>query len=440
MRWIIPMSIVLFVVAPASGGWSQQPVAERDANTFKVMGDDLSGLPWTTGGWATSDGTFGQHVAPTGPHRAWMRQGIVLNPADRKQPSPVSYAWTEDNTDVLKSFLVQGDMAFLMAIAQPDPDLPKSEGWYMTWNIGPFGENPGDDEWPAWTAEATDPIPESVRYGADFSGVDLTTTHGIVPHDPYCDTSGGATRYLDGTNSISSTLVRPKNLSHLGKWTAMLTNDTTNPVEVYTQLNDETPVLTMAVLPDGAVEDWWSFQICTNLSRGPVINPQPASLEGGSGTMAWTENDGGFGVMGLPGGARLADLCVTISDFDPGPDGWCTVNMAWDEDEAAKANVDESDVRLYWYDEAEGKWVLAGNEANTVKQKGAAFYEGPPTNGYGDWGVWPDGNLAWANVDHASVYGMASVPEPATLALMASGLALFLGRAKKAPRGWRWRD
>jgi len=33
----------------------------------------------------------------------------------------------------------------------------------------------------------------------------------------------------------------------------------------------------------------------------------------------------------------------------------------------------------------------------------------------GDWGVDVDNNRVWANIDHASTYAKAPVPEPATL-------------------------
>ena len=105
-----------------------------------------------------------------------------------------------------------------------------------------------------------------------------------------------------------------------------------------------------------------------------------------------------------------------------------TLSIPYDESLLQSYSIDEDDIRLFWYDEENEMWVLAGEASN--HQPGGSFVLGSPTDTPGDFGVDTEANLVWANIDHASTYGLFAVPEPATLCLLAIGAAALLRRRR----------
>jgi hypothetical protein len=49
----------------------------------------------------------------------------------------------------------------------------------------------------------------------------------------------------------------------------------------------------------------------------------------------------------------------------------------------------------------------------------------------GDWGVDTAGSYVWANIDHASTYAVASIPEPGSAAMLVAGLAAAVIRRRR---------
>ncbi|MFB3892803.1 MAG: choice-of-anchor tandem repeat NxxGxxAF-containing protein [Phycisphaerae bacterium] len=146
----------------------------------------------------------------------------------------------------------------------------------------------------------------------------------------------------------------------------------------------------------------------------------PMGLARGTGTVTYAPDGfaaGGFTTAGL-GGATPLPGTVDIDGLTL-DGGMATVISAYNPSDLAALSLDEASLRLYW-DNA-GVWVLAGRQSN-LDQTTGAFVAGAPTAVLGDWGIDLGANYVWANVDHASTFAVAGVPEPATLALAAMGV------------------
>jgi hypothetical protein len=136
------------------------------------------------------------------------------------------------------------------------------------------------------------------------------------------------------------------------------------------------------------------------------------------------DGDQGLGRDGLPPGQTPFHGTLELSDFTL-DDGFEFATLIWEYNpiDLSVLNIAEETVRLYWYKESTGEWVLAGEASNNVKN-GGQFVLGAPTDSLGDWGLDMTGNYAWANIDHASKYALVGfmIPEPASLLLLILGI------------------
>jgi hypothetical protein len=172
-------------------------------------------------------------------------------------------------------------------------------------------------------------------------------------------------------------------------------------------------------------------------------------ITGATGEVHWDPaGHEGFGTQGTPPGASLVGGTVTIEDFVL-TDDFATIRLFYDPAELAAGGIDEGSLLLYWwYDENDNRtfwwtappntWRVAGNEGNLADNSAdpdyLGFVLGAPTDTLGDWGRNEAENYVWANVDHASAFGMAGVPEPLALSLLAVGGAAVLA-ARRVRRG-----
>jgi hypothetical protein len=130
----------------------------------------------------------------------------------------------------------------------------------------------------------------------------------------------------------------------------------------------------------------------------------------------------GFATIGDTTGLSGAALETTmlVENFDGGSDDWATLILNYSDAELANAGItDESSLRMYWWNT--DHWAFEGLGDAVI---------GDPTGELYDFGVNVDENYAWINIDHASIWTVAQVPEPATMSLLGLG-AMFLIRRKR---------
>jgi probable HAF family extracellular repeat protein len=127
---------------------------------------------------------------------------------------------------------------------------------------------------------------------------------------------------------------------------------------------------------------------------------------------------GGFGA-GLAPGNDLVGGTAAVENLSFSGAFW-TMMLQYDPADLATLGIAEPTLRLYWHDDALGQWLLAGNPSNLTYNPLAEFVTGAPTAVLGDWGIDLAANYVWANVDHASTFGVvgsATVPVPGSMLL-----------------------
>ncbi len=169
---------------------------------------------------------------------------------------------------------------------------------------------------------------------------------------------------------------------------------------------------------------------------GLALTFDVGSLMTGAGSLASDIDgfdEGGYATTGMAAGAQALPLLVELSDLVL--DGeFATLRVDYDSELLAARGIEADSLRLYWWDASAGEWRLAGNASNLTDNSGDPSYTGfglgPATDVLGDWGVNMDEDHVWANIDHASTYALAGIPEPATLSLLAlGGLAVIRRRS-----------
>jgi len=151
---------------------------------------------------------------------------------------------------------------------------------------------------------------------------------------------------------------------------------------------------------------------------------------------------GGMGVAGMAGGGDARALSGTVGLDETevaaaiaeigGAEAFITVKLFYDEHELEILEIDEDTLRPYWWDEIAELWVLCGTTTDGLPGEGvfAGIGADPTVYGIGYCGLNTDEDYVWANINHASTYGTAGTPEPATLILFATGLPLLLRRRR----------
>jgi hypothetical protein len=198
---------------------------------------------------------------------------------------------------------------------------------------------------------------------------------------------------------------------------------------------------TVAIRTDGSLAAWGTNQwgICDVPAGHDFLAVSPghdhaaalrlSGVTHGSGDCRYEDNGfaaGGYGTDGLVPDAVPLPATVTVEGLQLDA-GYATLEVDYNPAELA-VTVEESQLRLYRFDDGLDRWVLAGLASN-INQSSGQFVAGAPTDVLGDWGVHVEMDRVWANIDHASVYAIATIPEPATLALLAlGGLALIRRR------------
>lgn len=150
----------------------------------------------------------------------------------------------------------------------------------------------------------------------------------------------------------------------------------------------------------------------------------PLKIDGGNADSSVDPTgSGNYTTDGLGEGAKTLDQVCTIENLDLNGNEFVTFKMFYDEQELEAKGILEEDLRMWWWDTTQGKWVMGGT--NTSGEKGQSAFAGVETAGE-DWGLGYTGlnlteNYTWVNANHASDYIQAT-PEPGSAVLMIIGL------------------
>jgi len=185
----------------------------------------------------------------------------------------------------------------------------------------------------------------------------------------------------------------------------------------------------------------------------PLTQWQVGRFAAGGLTVAGAEASG---TIHGPGGLGTNGMGICDAPFDAlnrtvdltfygalGVGEYATVKGYYTDAELEALGIIEESMRLYWHDGTE--WQLAWNGTNSTPLPSNVpphltpgdpehwFVLGPPTGyGLGYHGVDPMGNYVWANVDHASTWGLGGHwPEPTSAALVGLGLAVLARRRRR---------
>jgi hypothetical protein len=177
-----------------------------------------------------------------------------------------------------------------------------------------------------------------------------------------------------------------------------------------------------------------AYAVLKKYYGGPVVTGATADV------VFHPSGDSTLPNSGLPSGGLLVGGAADVTNLSL-TGLFATITLPFDQQDLSSGMVDASTLRLYWFDGAQGIWRLAGNDSNLSDNSTSPGYHGfvlgAPTGVLGDWGLDLADQYVWANVDHASTFGMAGtvLPEPSTLALISVGAIGVLGwkrRRRKA--------
>jgi len=412
--------IMIFVVAvlfsaPVLAAWSTAPLPQV-STTGLCWGDALPAINWGVGGplLGYQIGTYADNGA-TAPFRNWR---ALANVALDDQFNICTFG-SEATGEVLRAWIqLNDDAPFLMNTMRTSYTLASFQNPMFVRPVS-YSVSPTEMHSPVKDHPASSlPTVASVAYSMtdDLSALNLDVTARLYPQ--YASYGSAIVQFMNQTVKAPPSI----------EYTFIYTPEPMT-AKLWFQTGDNAPVLAALARVEGSAEAWGALWIRTKyLDSSEGVNPGGASLSGGTGSLAYGENGYGAG----PQGGVWADTVVTISDFSL--DGtYATLRLFYQQADVVSLGIDESQIRAWWWEDASGAWILAGNEANNAKNALAQFVLGQPTTNLGDWGLDMEGNYTWANIDHASTYGVGATPEPASLVLLALGGLALLWRRRQVP-------
>ncbi len=176
---------------------------------------------------------------------------------------------------------------------------------------------------------------------------------------------------------------------------------------------------------------------------GEILVKNLAVVEGASGLNPTLDDQGteGLGTSGIGVGVEgktdvpvSLDVTMTLDSDEvanalEGQD-YISVQMYYSESELSEKEIDETTLRLYWWDGTNEEWIAGGTTTDGVIGEGvfAGLNSSPGDYGLGYHGISLSGNYVWANINHASPYGVGGlmVPEPSSALLAMLGIAAGL--------------
>ncbi len=426
MKYLTLIGAVLLSCQFASAAWLNEPHPLLSTQTGISYGDDFSAVDLSYPHALLDTRTLGDH-APEGPYRLWHDFGYVI----ARHPDNINHygrVWTMGADDVFKVWIQRGsELPVLSAIMDSsalstESCLLQIQTNYTNLNLTSLPDPASVPDFDTQTA--------AYKYGQDLSGIDLATPGSLIS-DKWLNDSG---RVWFGPGCAGVIIPTPQDSSlppeerFIGFQPTYFYSDQPDVISVWTQRGDETPILdTLARVNDFAGE-WYGLRVIVWAhSEMAVVNPGGASFDRGAGDLAYDSTGFGAGGAGI-----FSETVVSVENLALDA-GFATLKLWYSQAAVDELLIDESTIRMYWYDPIAEDWLVAGDATNDVKNIAAVFVLGEPTENLGDWGLDMTGNYVWANIDHASVYGMSGVPEPTTAILLLLGMGI-MGAARRRTR------
>lgn len=138
------------------------------------------------------------------------------------------------------------------------------------------------------------------------------------------------------------------------------------------------------------------------------------------------------GVLTMDADAVDEAIAAMAADGASPQEQFIRIEFAYDESELSALGLTEADLAPYWWDADRDAWVVGGTTIAGETGAGTLATLPDHENGVGYYGVDTESNVIWANVNHASMYGIGNVPEPATVGLLALGGGLVVLRRRRS--------